>query len=63
MTELPRRKHVRHSRRRYRTWADAYTPDYLAALDAIECSHDEPRGARYCPLCRRAYQQLRGGRR
>jgi len=58
---LPRSKAVRYSRRRYRTFTDAYSADYLAALDSIECSHGEPRGARYCALCRRTYRTLRGG--
>ncbi len=44
-----------------RTWLDAYSADHLAALDAMLCKHGEPRGARYCPLCRRAYRRLLDG--
>lgn len=49
------------TRRRPRTFTEAYSAEYLAGLDAIVCAHDEPRGARYCPLCRRAYRRLRRG--
>jgi len=50
------------SRRRPRTFTDRYSADYLAALDAMLCEHGEPRGARYCPLCRRLMDRLRSHR-
>lgn len=51
------------SRRRRQTFEDRYSPEYLAKLDAMTCAHDEPRGARYCPLCRRLLARLSSGRR
>ena len=50
------------SRRRAKTFEDRYSPEYLAKLDGMMCEHDEPRGARYCPLCRRILARL-GARR
>ena len=48
-------------RRTPQTWEERFSPEFLAALDAIVCIHDEPRGARYCPLCRHALKRLRRG--
>jgi len=49
-------------RRRPQTWEDRYSPEFLAALDAIHCTHDEPRGSRYCALCRHRLARLRRGK-
>lgn len=44
-----------------KTWNDRYSPDYLAGLDMMQCPDGEPRGARYCALCRTRYARQRRG--
>lgn len=38
--------------RRIKTMDETYTPRFLDLLGSMSCEHGEPRGARYCPLCR-----------
>lgn len=53
-------------RRRFKTWDDVYSPEYLRGLDAVVCTHDHPRamreGGRYCVDCRGLYARLTQGR-
>lgn len=49
-------------RRRTRPTIETYyAPRFLALLDARTCTHGDPKGPRYCAICRLELRQLASG--
>lgn len=48
-------------RRRRPTIETFYSPRFLRMLDSRTCPHDDPKGPRYCALCRLELRRLSAG--